>query len=144
VVAFYIPNDEERPEIPEGWVTVDRPKLLRSEASGNVWCGCTSRSDGLGDVPYEVRNSEGCRLINHNQLQSMQRPSQCSMRGTRFLHFRRICDGRQTRTTRIWIGSVITGLAIWGGVILWINMKRAVSTEGCHAVVEFMHRTGTI
>ena len=28
--------------------------------------------------------------------------------------------------------------------MLWINMKRAVSNEGCHAVVEFMHRTGTI
>ena len=73
----------------------------------------------------------------------MQRSSQRSMRGTRFLHFRRMCDGRQTKTTRIWIGAVIIGLAVGGGVILWINMKRAVSTEGCHAVVEFMHRTGT-
>ena len=105
---------------------------------------CTSRSDRLGDVPYEERNSEGCRLINHNQLQSMHRPSQRSMRGKRFLHFRRMCDGRQTRTIRIWIGSVITGLPTGGGVILWINMKRTVSTEGCHAVVEVMHRKGTI
>ena len=86
----------------------------------------------------------------------MQRPSQRSMRGTKLLHFRRMCDGRHTRTTRIrtvtqgpsrgkdggW-GAVITGLAIRGGVILWINMKRAVSTEGCHAVVEFMHRRST-
>ena len=38
---------------------------------------------------------------------------------------------------------MIIGLAIGGGVILWINMKRAVSTEGRHAVVEFMHRRGT-
>lgn len=35
---------------------------------------------------------------------------------------------------------MITGDAIGGGVLLWINMKKGVSTEGCHAVVEFMHR----
>ena len=39
---------------------------------------------------------------------------------------------------------MIIGVAIGGGVILWINMKRMVSTEGFHAVVEVMHRTGTI
>ena len=38
------------------------------------------------------------------------------------------------------MAAVIIGLAIRGGVMLWINKKKAVSTEGCHAVVEFMHR----
>ena len=40
-------------------------------------------------------------------------------------------------------GSVIIGLALRGGVILWINMKRAVSTEECHSEVKFMHRRST-
>ena len=34
----------------------------------------------LGGLPYEAHNSEGCRLINHNQLQPTKRPSQHSMR----------------------------------------------------------------
>jgi len=34
---------------------------------------------------------------------------------------------------------VITCVAIRGEVLLWINMKKGVSTEGCHAIVEFMH-----
>ena len=96
-----------------------------------IWCSCNSCSDGLGGVPYEARNSEGCRLTNHNQLQSMWWPSQASQRstrGTKFLHFRRMCDGRHIRTTRIRIATqgpsrgkdggwspVIIGLACFRG-----------------------------
>ena len=38
---------------------------------------------------------------------------------------------------------MIIGVAIKAGVMPWINMKRALSTAGCHAVVEFMHRRST-
>ena len=57
-----------------------------------------------------------------------------------------LCNCRQTRSTEVGIspgpsrckdgerGVVMMGVDIRGGVMLWINMSREVSTEGCLAV----------
>ena len=98
------------------WVIVDTPKPIRLEANGILVCGCNPRS-GLPSVPWGDQNScisGGCATVDINTFQGQ------------------IKDGR-------W-GAVIIGVAIRGRILLWINTKKWVYTEGCHAVVEFMHR----
>ena len=62
-----------------------------------------------------------------------------------------LCDCRQTRSTGVGIspgpsrckdggrGVVMMGVDIRGGVMLWINMRREVPTEGCQTVAGSMH-----
>ena len=79
------------------------------------------------------------------------------MRGKKFLHFRRMCDCKHTRTTRIrtaaqgpsrgkvngW-GAVMVGTAMREGVTPWINRLRAGYIEQRRLVTESMrHRNGT-
>ena len=62
-----------------------------------------------------------------------------------------LCNCRQTRSTGVGIspgpsrcndggrGVVMMGVDITGGVMLGINMRREVSTEGCLTVAGSMH-----
>ena len=78
------------------------------------------------------------------------------MRGTEFQHLRRMCDGRQTRTTRLrtvaegpsrgkdggW-AAVMVGASINGGEMLWINRLTGGWTEQSRVLTESMrHRNG--
>ena len=50
-----------------------------------------------------------------------------------------LCNCRQARLTDGGRGTVLMGVDITGGVMLWINLRGEVSTEGCQTVAGSMH-----
>ena len=50
-----------------------------------------------------------------------------------------LCNCRQARLTDGGRGTVLMGVDITGGVMLWINLRGKVSTEGLQTVAGSMH-----